>query len=319
MEEGFLKMNQSISKICVLITLASASIVSAETLYVGANEKYKSIDEVQSVVEDGDIIEIVPRVYRDCAVFYANNITVRPKGWPEQKEKVRIQDVACEGKAIFVISGNDVLIEGIEFVHARVPDKNGAGIRFDGRNITVNDSYFLNNEFGFFASYNRESEVIIRRSVFELNGKKPPRWGHGIYDDGSMILRVIDSLFIKQKTGHHIKSRSNYTEVTGSEISDGMDGNASYAIDISNGGSVLIENNIIQKGPLSDNTTTAICIACEGGRNESKSIVVKNNKFINDTSRSVVFLRNLTSTKETLENNTFKGGKTILVEHEYAE
>ena len=98
-----------------------------------------------------------------------------------------------------------------------------------------------------------------------------------------------------------------------------MDGNASYAIDISNGGTVLIENNIIQKGPLSDNTTTAICIACEGGRNESKSIVVKNNKFINDTSRSVVFLRNLTSTEEVLENNIFKGGKTVLVEHEYAD
>lgn len=312
-------MNQSILNISALIALASTSIVSADTLYVGVNEKYKSIDEVQHVVEDGDTIEIVPGVYRDCAVFEASNITVRPKGWPDQKGKVRFQDVACEEKAIFVIIGNDVLVEGIEFVHARVPDRNGAGIRFDGINITINDSYFLNNEFGFFASPSRESEVIIRRSVFELNGKELPRWGHGIYDDGAKILRVIDSLFIKQKTGHHIKSRASYTEVIGNEISDGMDGNASYAIDISNGGSVLIENNIIQKGPLSDNKTTAICIACEGGRNETKSIVVKNNKFINDTSRSVVFLRNLTSTEETLENNTLKGGKTILVDREYAE
>ena len=27
---------------------------------------------------------------QEIFVFYANNITVRPKGWPEQKEKVRI-------------------------------------------------------------------------------------------------------------------------------------------------------------------------------------------------------------------------------------
>lgn len=79
-----------------------------------------------------------------------------------------------------------MLVEGIEFVHARVPDRNGAGIRFDGINITINDSYFLNNEFGFFASPSPDSEVIIRRSVFELNGKELPRWGHGIYDDGAI-------------------------------------------------------------------------------------------------------------------------------------
>jgi len=312
-------MNKSILNICVFVTLASTSITSAETRYVGANEKYKSIDEVQSVVADGDVIEIVPGVYRDCAFFDSDNIVVRPKGWPNQKEKVRFQDVACEDKAIFVIAGDNVLIEGIEFVNARVPDKNGAGIRFEGKNITINDCYFLKNEMGLLAGSNRESEIVIRRSVFELNGKESPRWGHGVYDDGAKSLRIIDSLFIKQKTGHHTKSRAFYTEVVGSEISDGMDGNASYAIDVSSGGSVLIENNIIQKGPLSDNTTTAICIGCEGGRNESKNIVVRNNKFINDTSRSVVFLRNLTSTKEVLENNTFKGGKTILVEHDYAE
>jgi|TARA_B110000091_G_C13680428_1_gene417625 hypothetical protein len=76
-------MNQSILNISAFIALVSTTIVSADTLYVGVNEKYKSIDEVQHVVEDGDTVEIVPGVYRDCAVFEANNITVRPKGWPK--------------------------------------------------------------------------------------------------------------------------------------------------------------------------------------------------------------------------------------------
>lgn len=242
-----------------------------------------------------------------------------PKVGHKKKDKVRFQDVSCEGKGIFVIVGNGVLVEGIEFVNAKVPDQNGAGIRFHGKNLTINDSYFLNNEMGLLASHHPESEIIVRRSVFEMNGKKPPRWGHGIYDDGSKVLRVIDSLFIKQKTGHHIKSRAGYTQVSGCEISDGTDGNASYSIDIANGGSVLIENNIIQKGPLSDNKTTAICVGCEGGRNESKEIILRKNIFTNDTAQSVVFLRNLTSTQEQLENNTFKGGKVIPVEHDYAE
>ncbi|MDW3094055.1 MAG: hypothetical protein R8G33_00105 [Gammaproteobacteria bacterium] len=312
-------MTQSILKLCALIILLNFSITNAETLYVGEGEKYGSIDEVQSVVSDGDIIEIVPGVYRDCAYFGSDNIVVRPKGWPKKKEKVRFQDVACEGKAIFVIAGDNALIEGIEFVNARVPDKNGAGIRFEGANLTINDSYFLNNEMGLLASENRDSEIVIRRSVFELNGKEPPRWGHGVYDDGAKMLRIIDSLFIKQKTGHHIKTRAYNAEILGNEISDGMDGNASYSVDFANGGNILIENNIIQKGPLSDNTTTAICIGCEGGRNESQSIIVRNNEFTNNTAKRVVFLRNLTSTKEELENNAFKGGKTTLVEHDYPE
>ncbi len=299
--------------------LFGGSIANAETLYVGENQKYGSINEIQSILSDGDIIEIVPGVYRDCALFYANDITIRPKGWGKHKEKVRFQDVTCEGKAIFVIAGDNVVIEGIEFVNAKVPSKNGAGVRMEGTNLTINHSYFLNNEMGILAGENRDSEIVIRNSIFELNGKELPRWGHGIYDDGAKLLRVIDSLFIKQKTGHHIKTRAYNAEIIGNEISDGMDGNASYSVDFANGGNILIENNIIQKGPLSDNTTTAICIGCEGGRNESKSIIARNNEFTNNTAKTVVFLRNLTSTKEELENNVFKGGKVTLVEHDFPE
>lgn len=82
-------------------------------------------------------------------------------------------------------------------------------------------------------------------------------------------------------------------------------------------GSVLIEGNTIQKGPLSDNTTTAICVGYEGGTNPGEDIIVRNNKFINNTSRNIVFVKNLTSNKEKFENNIFEGGKTILVKNAY--
>lgn len=69
-----------------------------------------------------------------------SDLTIRPKGWPEVKQKAWFQDVACEGEAIFVINGGDVLVEGVEFVHDRVPDGNGARIRFNGVNLTINNS-----------------------------------------------------------------------------------------------------------------------------------------------------------------------------------
>ncbi len=68
------------------------------------NEKYKSIDEVQYVIEDGRTIEMIPGLYRDYALFEANNITVHSKGWVERQEK-------------------EVAREGIEFVHSHVVDR----------------------------------------------------------------------------------------------------------------------------------------------------------------------------------------------------
>ncbi len=303
--------------ICIAIFFL-INVASAETIYVGPGEKYSALEEVEDVLEDGDILEIVPGTYRQCTTFYANDLVVRPKGWPNNQGKVRYQDVTCQGKAIFVVEGDRIRIDGIEFINAKVPDQNGAGIKFNGKYLEVNDSYFFNNEVGIMTGDDFESEIVVHKSVFEGNGKEPPRWGHGLYVNDAKTLKVTDSLFIKQKTGHHIKSRALYTEVSGNEIADGMEGNASYSIDIANGGSVLIENNIIQKGPLSDNITTVICIACEGGTNETKKIIIRNNQFTNDTSSdNVVFVRNLTSTKEEIKDNQFKGNKIIRIERDY--
>ncbi len=311
-------MKKKVIYAAIIILLAES--VNAQTIFVGPGEQYSTLEEVEDVLEDGDVLEIVPGVYRQCISFYADNLVVRPKGWPDEKEKVRFQDVTCQDKGIFVVESNRIRIEGMEFINAKVPDQNGAGIKFNGKYLEVNDSYFFNNEVGIMTGDDFESEIVVHKSVFEGNGKELPRWGHGLYVNEAKSLKVTDSLFIKQKTGHHIKSRALYTEVSGNEIADGVDGNASYSIDIANGGSVLIENNIIQKGPLSDNVTTAICVGCEGGTNESKEIIVRNNQFTNDTSSDgVVFVRNLTSTKEELKDNIFKGNDVIRVEHDYPD
>ena len=37
------------------------------------------------------------------------------------------------GKAIWVVVGNNVLISNVEMFGAKVPDRNGAAIRLDGR------------------------------------------------------------------------------------------------------------------------------------------------------------------------------------------
>lgn len=53
-----------------------------------------------------------------------------------------------QGKAIWVISGNNTMVEDIEFAGATVPDMNGAGIRAEGNNLTIRNCYFHDNQDG---------------------------------------------------------------------------------------------------------------------------------------------------------------------------
>ena len=58
---------------------------------------------------------------------------------------------ASQGKAIWVIQGDDTTVESVVFTGAAVVDKNGAGIRQEGKNLTVRRCYFHDNEDGILA------------------------------------------------------------------------------------------------------------------------------------------------------------------------
>ena len=73
---------------------------------------------------------------------------------------------SSEGKAIWVIAGNDTTIENIEFSGARVPDQNGAGIRQEGENLLLEHCYFHDNQEGILAADNPASSIVIDSSVF---------------------------------------------------------------------------------------------------------------------------------------------------------
>ena len=98
----------------------------------------------------------------------------------------------------------------------------------------------------------------------------------------------------------------------GCDIQDGPTGNSSYLIDISNGGSTLIEKNKLSKGRLSTNGGTAISIGAEGDTNSSGPIVVRDNNFVNQQERPTVFVRNFAATPAELSGNLLTGAVTPL-------
>lgn len=276
-------------------------------LEVGPGQRLKQPSDAAAIARDNDTVEIAAGTYVDCAVWKGRNLTLKAKGG-----EVHVKDKTCLGKAIWIIDGGDVVIEGIRFSGAAVADKNGAGIRLQDASLTVRNATFENNENGILSGVAQTKRVVIENSTFIGNGKCEPHCAHGIYIGAYGSLEVSGSTFRNQRIGHHIKSRAKRTVITGNRIEDGATGTASYLIDIPNGGELLVDGNTLQKGPLTDNKTTVISIAAEGERNPTPSIRIENNDFRSDLPEPPFFVRNRSGTPALLKGNRLCGAVTPL-------
>ena len=288
--------------VAALASLIASLPALARTLEVGPNAPYHQPSAAIAAALPDDTIEIAPGTYFDCAVLSASRLTVIGKG-----PGVVLTDKTCEGKAIFITHGNEITIENITFARARVPDQNGAGIRVEGRDLTVVNCRFIDNEDGILAGDATGSRIIIRDSEFLDNGKCASECAHGIYVGHIALLRIENSRFSRTKEGHHVKSRALRTELVNDTITDGPEGTSSYLVDISNGGSLVMENNVLEKGPMSSNWSAAIVIGAEGVTQPTTELLIRNNRFTNDNEHATIFVRNLTATAASLIGNKFRG------------
>jgi hypothetical protein len=293
---------------------AETFAASGRVLKVGFGEAFSVPSAAAASAETGDIVEITSGTYDDCAVWpaQAGSITIRAAG----NEPVVVTGQVCDHKALFVIKADNVLVSGITFTGATSPDHNGSAIRAEGRNLTVERSRFVDNEEGILAASQADSTITIRGSYFKGNGNclLPAGCAHGIYANAIDRLVVEGCTFLEQHIGHHIKSRARRTELVANRIEDGPAGTASYLVDIPDGGSLIMRENILEKGPRSDNPTVAVTLGEESNSNPTAQIIVENNRFSNDTSGPTVFVRNLTRTPASVRGNVITGNVRLTEE-----
>jgi hypothetical protein len=294
-----------------LVVMVLQAPVVAKTLVVGPNQALKMPSDAAASAADGDTIQIEPSAekggYFNCAVWKANHLTIEGKG-----ENVVITDLSCQGKALFVIDGDDVTIRNLTFTRARVPDGNGAGIRAEGGDLRIEHSRFINNENGILSAANPKARITILDSEFTRNGKCASSCAHGIYVGEIALLHVERSIFRETKDAHSIKSRALRTEVIANRIEDGEKGTSSYLVEAPNGGSLILKDNVLEKGPNAGNHSAAVVIGAEGVTHRTEEIVVSGNKFTNDLPMQTIFIRNLTATEAVLTGNSFQGKVTPL-------
>ncbi len=286
----------------VLAALLAGS-AHARILEVGEGREFKLPSEAVKAARAGDTVQLQPGEYFDCATLSQAKLTFEGVG---DASKVLLTDKACGGKALLITSGADITVRNLTLTRARVPDNNGAGIRGEGANLLVDNVRFINNQNGILAG-NEGATVIVRNSYFERNGTCQGACAHGIYAGNAKLLRVENTRFVNTKEGHHIKSRAARTEVIGCTLDDGQEGTASYMIEAPNGGSVIVRDSTLTKGPEAGNHSGAIVIGTEGINQPTREITITNNTFRNAGSYPTSFVWNLSATEAMLTGNRISG------------
>ena len=292
------------------LTTALAGATQAATLEVGPDKTYKQPSQAAAAAHDGDHIRIAPGQYFDCAIWRAGNLVIEGAG----PDSTVITDKVCQGKALFITVGNNITIRNLTLTRARVPDWNGAGIRAEGGNLTIEHVNFINNQDGILAIPSPTGKILISDSAFIRNGTCEGGGGcaHGVYVNALALLRIERTKFFETKQGHHIKSRALRTEVIDCDIADGANGTSSYTVDVPNGGAVLLRGNHIEKGPKSENHTAALMVGAEGVTQPTPEITVKNNTFLVEGDYTSYLVVNMTATEALLKGNTLQGNARAL-------
>ncbi|RMF15961.1 MAG: hypothetical protein D6757_03660 [Alphaproteobacteria bacterium] len=224
-------------------------------------------------------IRIAPGEWYEGGVITADGVVIEAAG-------AHIIGASVEGKAALVVRADNVEIHDLECSRISVPDRNGACVRLEGRNLALAHVHFHDSEEGLLTGP-APGTVAIWNSRFERLGQAGR--AHGIYVGGGR-LHISRSRFLAARDqGHEIKSRALENIIEDSVIAS-ADGDDSRLIDISNGGVLVIRRCVLQEGPASVNHDL-IGYGLEGmAKGAAHRIRIEDSIIINDAGRPVTFL-----------------------------
>jgi hypothetical protein len=268
--------------------LVFSGSVCAATLWVGPAYSLKRPSDAARVAKAGDEVLIEAGTYSgDVAVWTQGRLRIASVGGPV------VLDAAgrhAEGKAIWVMRGGDFEVEGIEFRGARVPDRNGAGIRFEATRLVVRNCIFRDNQNGILTSNNAEARLHIFDSEFIEAPRDTNGFHHLLYVGKLAELRVSGSRFHNGYNGHLLKSRAASNDLRYNLFVDGPQGHASYEVEFPNGGKVVMIGNVIGEGALTGNPYL-LSYGIEGASWPENVLLLSHNTFLSNAKAGGVFVR----------------------------
>jgi len=286
----------------------SRATVNPRIIRVGAKQSVTTIAGAARIAVDGDTVEVDAGDYLgDVATWRQNNLTLRAVGG---RARLIAAGTSAENKGIWVIRGGTIQVEGFDFLGARVPDRNGAGIRLEKGRLKIRDCRFLENENGILTGGDAETTLDISNSEFGNNGSGDGQ-SHNLYVGAIARLTVSGSYFHHAKVGHLLKSRARENDIRYNRLTDEIGGRASYELEFPSGGVTYVVGNIIQQSSTTENPHL-ISYAAEGYRFPRNELYLINNTLIDLRPQGGVFLRvKPGQVKVVAQNNLLLGDSTL--------
>lgn len=261
-------------------SLMLAGPAAAATWAVGPDLPIQRVADALRRAQDGDTITVAPGTYRgDVAVITQRALTIVGLG---ERPVLLADGQHAEGKAIWVVRNGDIRIENIAFQGSRVASRNGAGIRFERGRLTLQRCLFVDNQMGLLTSNDGAAELLIEDSEFRQAPHQTQAEGlpHLLYVGRIARASIRGSRFSLGFEGHLIKSRAAETVIEHNQIDDGAEGQASYEIDLPNGGAARIVHNTIGQSAATRNPVM-LSFGAEGQPWPGSTLLLRDNVFIN--------------------------------------
>ncbi|MBK9983916.1 MAG: T9SS type A sorting domain-containing protein [Saprospiraceae bacterium] len=252
-------------KTAATLFFAFAFICNAysNTWNIGPTRTYTLPSQVKNLVQNGDTIYLDESTYvNDATKWTKNNLSFIGLG---SGAVLQYTGDIPNGKGIWVFespgSSDDAYIENIIFDGAQVSDNdggNGAGIRFQAKNLTINHCKFMNCQNGILEGHGSvtTSNVSIRNCEFQNNGyqlQDDPQYSgyeHNIYISASTeVLFVVNCYFHHPRgQGNSLKTRAQQSYILYNLIDEEDSGYGSWELNIAQGGLNVIMGNVIIQG-----------------------------------------------------------------------
>ena len=281
----------------------------ASTLHVGPGQTHATPCAAIAAAAPGDtiLIEAAGAYAGDVCAWSTNGLTLRGvNGRPH----VDAAGNSAQGKAIWVISGNDTTVDNIEISGCHVPEANGAGIRQEGANLTVRHAYFHDNENGILAGANAASTITIEYSEFAHNGAGDG-YSHNLYIGHVARLVFRWNWSHDAVVGHLLKSRAARNDIFYNRLTGEAGASESYEINLPNGGLSYVIGNLVEQPSTTQNGAMLDYLSEGSGQNTDDRLFVVNNTFVNDRGSGTFLQIGATATTPVVaRNNIFHGGGT---------
>ncbi len=301
---------------CLAVLAAGVSAGYGSIRNTRTGYTYTTMQSAVNAAANGDTIEI-DSDYSGSDVFASvtRSLTIRGVG---PSRPILDGNFTCPNNhgILDINGGQTVTIENLDIRNCRgASGGNGCGIRLSyPQDVIVRNCYFYNNEDGIMGANGGTANITLESCEFDCNGWGDLGYTHNIYIGTCNTFMMRYCWSHNAHVGHEVKTRAATSYILynriGNETMNPDGRNASYEIDVPQGGLTYIIGNQVHQGPYTENSII-ITYKEEAPTNADLHLYVVDNTIVNQRG-SGTFIRNVSTVTAIVQNNILQGYGTAI-------